>query len=318
MEGGHHDHPAAPGQAPRGFDSLEAPRLSSATVGLALGILSNVISGSSYFLSKLALDGFTPATLLLLRTAIAVPLLACFAPRFPKEATRGDWYRMVFIGTVGLALPHVIGVYGLRDTESLNAGFLVGIEPVAIVLLSALFLGERITRPQGFGTVFAVVGATIIVSRGDLSTLALDPRTRGNLLLVVSSILWGTYTIAAKPTLERVPPIAVTQVTTLVSLVSFLPMALFDLPAVDWERATRGPALAAAIALGVLVSFVATVLWNVSLRTIKANEMAILIFVQPLTAAVVSVIAGESVPAITWLGGAFVLIGVYLAQLRRP
>src|SRR5688500_17452802 len=107
---------------------------------LAIGILANLIGGGTYLVAKIALVGFPPATVSLLRALIALPALFLFAPRgWRARATRADWVRMAIVGVFGLAAPHLVGSYGLRDTASLNAAILIGMEPISIVVFSAIF-----------------------------------------------------------------------------------------------------------------------------------------------------------------------------------
>src|SRR5205085_281898 len=135
-----------------------------------------------------------------------------------------------------------------------------------------------ITGGQLLGMICAIVGATLVVTRGDLSSIRNDPGTRGNLLLALSGALWAIYSVASKPTLERVPPAALTAVASTISLSILAPAALLELHASPIPP-TVGPwAIAAVVGLGIFVSFGATFLWNLSLRDISATRMAALIF----------------------------------------
>jgi drug/metabolite transporter (DMT)-like permease len=251
-----------------------------------------------------------------LRTAIALPLLCLAAPRgWTKTATRNDWWRMFLIGTLGLAAPHLVGNYGLKDTASLNAAILIGMEPIAIVLLSVLLLREKISVAQLAGIASAFTGATLIVSNGDLSSIGSDPSSRGNLLLAISGALWAIYTIASKPTLERVSPIALTAVTSAISLCVLGPAALLELRQLELSALTFLP-VASVIGLGLFVSFGATIMWNVALRSITPTQMGALVFLQPLVGALVGVLVGDPLPPALLVGAPLVFAGIYLAELK--
>jgi drug/metabolite transporter (DMT)-like permease len=286
--------------------------MTRAQKALLVGALANILGATTYLGQKIAMRGFTPAVLICLRMLIALPLLFYFAERgWTKRATRSDWIRMTVVGVFGLAIPHLIGVHGLKETDSVYAALLVGVEPVAIVLMSALWLGERIVRPQVIGMAIAILGAILVVSKGDFSGLTADPATRGNLLLVVASIFWGIYTIAAKPTLERVPPLAVAGVASSISLLILIPAALLEMP-LDLQAAKNPVAIGAVILLGLFISFGATVMWNVSLKDIPASQMATLIFIQPVAGTLLGVVYGDELRLASFVGGALVLGGVYV------
>jgi drug/metabolite transporter (DMT)-like permease len=283
---------------------------------LAIGICANVLGGASYLVQKTALTEIPPGMVSALRTAIALPLLFLVAPRgWTRTATRNDWWRMLLVGTLGLAAPHLIGNYGLRDSASLNAAILIGMEPITIVLLSVLLLREKISIAQLAGIAAAFTGATLIVSNGDLSSIGTDPASRGNLLLAISGALWAIYTIASKPTLERVSPIAFTAATSAISLLILGPIALFELPQLDFSALTFLP-IASVIGLGLLVSFGATILWNVSLKSLTPTQMGALVFLQPLVGAIAGVLVGDPLPPALLVGAPLVFAGIYLAELK--
>jgi drug/metabolite transporter (DMT)-like permease len=285
-------------------------------LGLLLGIVSNVLGGTTYVLGKIALEGWPPATLIALRLILSLPFLIATSPRgWIAKATRADWLRMIVIGTLGLAAPHLIGVYGLKDTDSINGAVLVGLEPVGIVILARIFLGERLRTKQALGAAAALGGAALVVSQGRLTEMiSLDASARGSLLLAVQSVLWAVYTIAAKPTLERVPATALAAVSTEVAMLLIVPLSAFEWRGIDLSRALAPKPLLAAIALGLIVSYFATVLWNMSLSRIRANTMAILIFVQPITGMLLSTALGEPLHGSTLAGAALVFFGVWLSR----
>lgn len=282
---------------------------------LLLGIIANTLGGSSYLGQKLALTGFPPGMVVALRMAISLPLLFAFAPKgWAKDAGRDDWIRMAFIGVFGLAAPHLVGVHGLRETETLNAALLIGLEPVAIVLFSALFLREKISGKQAIGMCAAIAGATLVVSKGELTKIGVDPASRGNLLLALAAVLWAIYTVGAKPTLARVSPLGFTAATSAISLCVLVPAAALELPSVDWNRALTPVPILAVLGLAIFISFLHSVLWNTSLRGIRASQMAALIFLQPITGCLIGLLIGEPMPAATIIGGLLVFAGIYFTH----
>lgn len=291
--------------------------MTKSQVALLLGALTNVLAGATYLGQKIALRGYSPAVLISLRMLIALPLLFYFSPRgWTKLVTRADWIRIAVVGVFGLALPHLLGVHGLLETESVYAALLVGVEPVAIVLMSALWLREKILRTQVIGITLALAGSILVATKGDFSGISSDPATRGNILMIIAGIFWGVYTIAAKPTLERVPPMAVAGSASAISLLILIPAALLELP-LNMEAALDPVALTALISLGLLISFAATAMWNISLKDIPASQMAALIFIQPVVGTLLGVFYGDALPLIALAGGALTLAGVYIIHLPQ-
>lgn len=288
-------------------------------MGLLVGIVANVMGGATYALQKVALDtGWTPALLVAARLLLSLPLCVALVPRgWRARATSADGWRMALVGVLGFAAPHLVGSYGLVDSDSSSGAILIGMEPVAIAILAHFFLAETISRRQLAGIALALVGAVLVVSKGDPRGLwAPGASIRGTALLAIHGALWSIYTVGAKPTLDRVPASAFTSVTTAIALIVVAPFALAELPSLDRERALAPVPLACVITLGVGVSWLGTLLWNYALARISATMMASLIFLQPLTGVLLGAALGEPLLAASLFGGALVLAGVWLGESR--
>lgn len=291
--------------------------MSAVGVGLLLGILTNILGGSSYVLQKLALDDWPPATLIFLRVAISLPFFYALTPKRALErATRADWIRMIVVGSLGFAAPNLVGIYAIEKTESMNAALLIGLEPVTIVVLSAVFLREPLRPAQIAGFVLALAGAAVVVARGQPSALlAFQGEARANLGLALHAMLWAIYTVLGKPTLERVPPTAFCLVTSGVGLACVLPFFLGELDLWSWARLSDPRAMGYVLGMALGISVLAVVLWNIALAKLKASEMAVLVFIQPVASALLSLLIGETLGPIALVGGALVLGGVALSEL---
>jgi drug/metabolite transporter (DMT)-like permease len=284
---------------------------------VAAAIVANVLGGTSYALTKVALAGLTETTIVVVRTLVALAVLVPLAGP-PLEAllraggaTRA---RLVAMGAAGYALPLVLASYGIRHSTATNASLLIGVEPLGIAFLGALVLGERIGRARVLAFALGIVGATVLVVDGiPLLTLTYAPHPVGDLLLIAAGLAWAPYTIAGKQLLARHDPIAVSAASLVVALLCLLPVAAVEEARAVWEPASIPTALAAAAVLGLVVSAGMTVLWNAALRSMDASRLAGFVFLQPLAGvALGALVLGEAVGRYALLGGALVLAAVYL------
>ncbi len=298
---------------------------------IALAIVANLVGGSSYVLTKIALDGLTESTVIVVRTIVALAVLLPVAHGRVGAVLRArgpDRLRLFAMGVVGYALPLVLGSYGIRRSTATNAALLIGTEPLGVVLLSALVLHESLGRARLAALGLGIVGATVLVTNGiPLVTVTYAPHPIGDLLLVAHGFAWSIYTVAAKRLLARYDALAVSAASLVVALPFLLVPAAIETRRFAWDAAALVPALAAAVMLGLVVSAGMTVLWNRALRHLDASRMAGFIFLQPLAGMLLGVVLlGEPTTLYALLGAALILTGVFvvaeeerakIAHLRR-
>lgn len=289
---------------------------------IAVAIVANLIGGMSYVPGKIALTGLSETTLVVVRTLVAlVVLLPLGGPGVRRLlASRGaDRRHLLAMGVLGYALPLVLGSYGLRRSTATNAALLLGTEPLGVVVMSALILGEPLGRARLGAIALGLVGATVLVSNGiPFVGVHYAPHLTGDLLLVAHGAAWAVYTIAAKRLLARHAALAVSTASLVVAFPVLLPVAALEARAFAWDAARLPAALAAAAILGLVVSAGMTVLWNTALTRIDASRMAGFIFLQPLSGVLfAAAVLGEPVTPWAVAGGSLVLAGVYVLALEE-
>src|SRR5437899_2474864 len=116
-----------------------------------------------------------PATLSFCRLAIGslvlVPL-ALAQRREDRPLSRSDRWSIFWMGLSGFAAAFAFGNWGLRLSTATNAALLITVEPVSLILLSPLVLGERLTRREGVGALLTVVGVLALRETLTIYTVA--------------------------------------------------------------------------------------------------------------------------------------------------
>lgn len=277
--------------------------------------ISNILGGSTYAVTTEALKGFPEKDLMLLRMALCAALFVPLAWRGRERlsrATRGDWARIVAVGLFGYALPLALGTYGVKLSSATNASLLVGIEPVTIVLLSAVFLGEALTGLKILSLVLGVAGAALIAFQGlpSLSGVFTD-RLKGDLILATHGGCWALYSVLGKSVLKRVDPIDFTAVTSIIGFLGVAAWACSGTTPSNWT-ATPPAAWTAMSYLAVAGGFLAVILWNVALKKVEASRVANFILLQPVVGVLLGVgLQGDPLTAWSMAGGALILGGMY-------
>jgi len=283
-------------------------------------ILTNVIGGACYPATTVALRGFAE------RDAAFVRMLACallFAPVLWRSRRRlaglslTDWALMAAAGVFGYALPLLLGVYGQKLSSAASASLLLALEPVSIVLLSCLFLGERLTGMKVLALTAGLSGTAVIAFQGlPRPGLSATGRLAGDLLLAAAGASWALYTVIGKPLLGRVRPLDLTAATTLFGFLGVAAWAAPGLSPAAWRSAGTGPWLSM-IYLAAGGNFLGALLWNLALENAEASRLANFIFLQPLVGVTLGAcLLGDALTGWTLAGATLVLAGVWAAT--RP
>ncbi len=279
-----------------------------------------VFWGISFVATKAALAEVSPATLIALRFAIGVALLHAILAlrRQPLLPPRDAVPTLLVMGFFGIFFHQLLQSHALTVTSAINTGWLIGLTPIWSAVLSAMFCGERFGPMKLAGLALGFLGALLVVSRGGLSRelLAL-PATRGDLLILVSTVNWAAYTTFGHGTIRRLGSLRATASSMLFGWAMGLP---FMAAARGWnELAQLTPAgWSAVLFLGIGASGLGYLFWYGALEKIESSKVAAFLYIEPLvTLAAAVALLGEPVTASTLAGGVVVMLGVLLVQRAK-
>jgi len=279
-----------------------------------------VVWGASFVATKIAVREVSPLTVIVLRFALGlgVLVLVVIARREFALPQRRDLGWLVFLGLNGITVHQLLQANGLVTASAINSGWIVALIPVFSAMLAWLVLHEPFGRLKMLGLMLATIGAFLVISRGQLDGgLLRIPATPGDFLMLLSAPNWALFTVLSKRLMSRVSAtLMVTYVMAFGWLVT-LPLwagtgGWLDLP--HLTLAGWGSVLF----LGLLCSGVAYVFWYDALAVAGASQVAAFLYLEPLVTLVVAAsLLGEAVTWATLLGGAIILIGVWLVNQRE-
>ena len=279
------------------------------------GLLAAIFWGASFVATKAAVQEISPITIIVLRFALGVAVLAFAVVRLRafKWVGARDFFLLTILGTIAILVHQGLQATGLMLTSATSMSWLVALQPAFTAILALLVLRETLGVGKILGLLIAFVGAIVVVTRGvpTADTLHL-PSTTGDLLAVASALNWTIFSVASKPLLRRIPP------TLMMAYVMFIGWALtipFFVAIQGWNEIGNLSlgGWTAIIYLGVFCSGIAYIFWYDALAHIDASQVASFIYVEPIVTIVVAgIILSEPFSPITFVGGLAILLGVYL------
>lgn len=280
-------------------------------------LLAVVFWGISFVATKAAVAEISPTALIFGRTAIGTVLLCAILTLRGRPALppRGELGPLALMGFVGVAFHQLLQAQALTLTSAVSAGWLIALIPIWSAVLAAVLLRERLGPRKLAGLLAGFVGAALVVTRGRLGgpLLAL-PSTRGDLLLLASTINWALYSVLGHGTIRRLGPTRATAGAMLLGLLMLLPLFVARAGWTDLARLSpRG--WGALLFLGVAASALGYLFWYGALERVEASRVAAWLYLEPIvTLAAAVALLGEPIGVATVAGGLVVLAGVLLVQ----
>lgn len=276
-----------------------------------------VVWGGSFIATKIVVGQISPTTVVWLRFTMGIPLifLAVLIRKqfaFPKG---NEWWYFALLGFLGISFHQWLQSNGLQTAQATTTAWIVATSPAFIAILGWMVLKEKLNLLQSFGFVLAMVGVLAVVSKGDLSTIAVGQfGSYGDFLILISAVNWAVFSILSRRGLKDHPS---TRMTFWVMVIGWLitSAAFFanknyiEIPQLD----SRG--WIAMIFLGVLTTGFAYIAWFDALSQLPAAQTGAFLFVEPLVSMVVaSYILNEKITIISVLGGAVILVGIWMVN----
>jgi drug/metabolite transporter (DMT)-like permease len=279
-----------------------------------------VVWGSTFVVTKAAMRQFPPFTLAFLRFAIAAAVLAPLLRRGALAGLRRSVSagRLWFLAFAGIALFTAGFNFALVYGSAAQGALLYATIPAVVALCAVLFLKERLSKRRIVGIALSMAGAALIVATGEARAGDAPAPLLGAALMLGTVVLWGAYTVVAKP-IAAADQTAVTFVLSAIGALLLLPPSALEIAASGWPTATADGWLGV-LYLAVFASAAAYALYNFALRELDASTVGAFTNIDPLVGvATAFLFLGETLSPVQ-VGGAVVVIGgMWLASTEpRP
>lgn len=196
--------------------------------GSLAALLANIIFGFSFLFSKVALDYAHPLIILAVRFTVAFAVLnLLWLFKIVKLDLGGKPKKRILLMALAQPLLYFIfELYGIGSTSSAISGVIISLVPVAVIILSTLFLKERPTISQ---ILFSALSLAAITAISVLSNDGGENKLTGILLLLGAVVCAAFFNILSRSESTHYTPFERTYIMFLVGTVGFNLIALISL-----------------------------------------------------------------------------------------
>ena len=291
-----------------------------ATIGALIAV---TVWGASFVATKLALRDVSPATVVWLRFSMGAAIL-WLAVAWRRQFSLPEKSSLAFfalLGFLGITFHQWLQSTGLQTAQATTTAWIVATTPVFMALIGWLALRERLVWLQIGGILLATIGVLLVVTNGDLAALAGGRfGTVGDFLILISSLNWAVFSALSRRGLQRARAASPTLMMAYVMSFGWLfNTVLFLLGPGPGEisQLSRDGWLGV-LFLGIFCSGLAYIFWYDALQLLPVAQTGAYLYIEPfVTLLVAAAILSEPITLASLLGGATILVGVWLVQ-RRP
>ena len=277
--------------------AVQAPkRMASAWPYLLLSVAPLCWAGN-IVLARGVADIIPPVAFAFWRWTLAFMLILPFTLRQlaqdRKEIAR-RWKMLFLLALLGISSFNTLLYTAVHTTTAINGALIQSSMPAVIVLLSLILYREKVATRQMGGVMLCILGACLIVLRGNLKTLLTMSFVQGDLLMVIAVVFYGLYSalLRRRPAIH---PLSFLAATFALGAAGLFPVYLAEL-------AVTGPfAISRDVVLSILYvtlfpSIVAYFCWNKGVDRVGPNRAGLFINLIPVFASLLSVwLLGESI-----------------------
>jgi len=288
----------------------------------ALALLAATIAGIIYGLNHTIAKGLMPDVIqpygfIFLRVSGAAILFWLFSFFFPSEKIdRSDWLRIIACAFFGMTLNMLMFFKGLSYSTPINSSVVITMAPVLLLVMSALFLKEKITLKKSIGIGLGFIGTLMLILFGQKSQLNAPNIPLGNILFIINAISYSTYLIIVKPLVAKYHSITLMKWFFLFAFIVNIPIGINEFLEVEWSSLSS--TITWKLAFVVIGTTFITYLFNVfALKQLQPSTIGAFLYLQPIIATAFAILVGADYLTSLRLGAAvLIFLGVFLSTRK--
>lgn len=279
-------------------------------------IVLGAIWSSSFLWIKIAVQEVGPMTLVAYRVLFGLlfGLAVVLIQRVPWPRTFKDWFPILFLGIINVAIPFFLISWGEQSIDSAVAAILDSTVPLfTIVIAHYLLHDDKITLPKVLGLIFGFAGVIVLMSK-DIG--ASKSSLLGQAAVVVACVFYACGSVYARKFTEDTegilrsvgPLISSTAVMWPAAFFIEAPMKVPNLP-ITWI---------ALLWLGILGSGVAFIMNYYLIHEIGPTRTTMVTYLFPLGGIILGVLfLKEQISWQLFAGAALIVLSLAVVNYRK-
>lgn len=287
---------------------------------LFLLVTATALWGGNFVIGRSFVNTLPPFALALFRWIVAFFTLLPFGLKELKN-NRKIWKEhriaLLFMALTGIAMFNTLVYIAVHYTTSINASLINSSTPIMIMILSVIFLREKLSWKQGIGIILSLIGVLFIISRGEWSQILSLTFNKGEMWMLLAVTTWAIYSILVKKFGGIFPQYGSFLYTIIVGIIMLIPFASYEYikgATYIWNLHS----VLGILYVGIFASIVAFLCWNKAVIHIGPGKAAPFLNLIPVFATVFAILfLNEQLMLTQVIGGALVIVGVFISSFLK-
>jgi len=157
--------------------------------------LATVLWAGNAIAGRVLVGSISPITLSAVRWGLAALMLLPLGWRVlkPSSALWQNKGRFLVLGLLGVGSYNVLLYLALQTSTAINVTLIGASMPIWMLFIGAVFYKVKPTLLQLVGAVVSLIGVTVVLTRGEPTSLLSMQVVKGDLLIMLATILWAFY-----------------------------------------------------------------------------------------------------------------------------
>ena len=141
---------------------------------------------------------------------------------------KDELIKLFILGFLGCGICGAFPFLAGKTTTIVNMGIIYSSSPIFIILISAIFFRERLSKSQYSGILICLLGVILIIIKANINLLISLKFTIGDLWMLGASVGWALYTIYIFHWKSKLPLLQRFTLISMFGAISLLPFFMFE------------------------------------------------------------------------------------------
>ncbi|MGV0981687.1 MAG: DMT family transporter [Polynucleobacter sp.] len=157
--------------------------------------LATILWAGNAIAGRVLVGSISPVSLSAVRWGLAALMLLPLGWRIfkPGSALWQNTGRFLVLGLLGVGSYNVLLYLALQTSTAINVTLIGASMPIWMLFIGAVFYKVRPTLLQMVGAIVSLIGVTVVLTRGEPTSLLSMEVVMGDLLIMLATILWAFY-----------------------------------------------------------------------------------------------------------------------------